>query len=204
MASQAQIKANRGNAKKSTGPRTKEGKAKSSRNATTHGFTTAVYIIPIEEKEEFDALLASLLYEFQPVGTHEQILVEKMATGQWASLRAIRFQGIILGSCCRTAVLNRDFAHFLRYQTVADRAYRNAHTDLVKAQKERLSGKNGFVSSKDSEPFPPPPEVTPKPAPDPSELPEIIDFEREVHKIAHMPPDEFAEFAEMGEFPETA
>lgn len=41
MATRAQIEANRRNALKSTGPRTAEGKAASSRNAVTHGMTLA-------------------------------------------------------------------------------------------------------------------------------------------------------------------
>ncbi len=41
MATRAQIEANRRNARKSTGPRTAEGKATSSRNAVTHGLTVA-------------------------------------------------------------------------------------------------------------------------------------------------------------------
>ena len=41
MATQAQIAANRANARKSTGPRTAKGKAKVRRNATRHGATAA-------------------------------------------------------------------------------------------------------------------------------------------------------------------
>lgn len=42
MATQAQIDANRRNAAKSTGPRTAQGKATSSKNARTHGMTSAL------------------------------------------------------------------------------------------------------------------------------------------------------------------
>ena len=39
-------RANRRNAKKSTGPRSEEGKAKSKMNATTHGFFCADLVLP--------------------------------------------------------------------------------------------------------------------------------------------------------------
>ena len=42
MSSQAQIAANRANAQLSTGPRTEEGKAASSRNAYRHGLFAAI------------------------------------------------------------------------------------------------------------------------------------------------------------------
>lgn len=57
MATRAQIEANRLNARKSTGPSTLAGKAVSSRNARTHGMTTA----PSDElvRAYFDAICAS-------------------------------------------------------------------------------------------------------------------------------------------------
>ena len=46
MPTQAQIRANRENAKKSTGPRTPEGKANSSKNALKHGLLAEDAVIP--------------------------------------------------------------------------------------------------------------------------------------------------------------
>jgi hypothetical protein len=54
MATQAQFHANRRNAQASTGPRTPEGKAASSANATRHGLSAAFRVLPNENQEEFD------------------------------------------------------------------------------------------------------------------------------------------------------
>lgn len=58
MASAAQIEANRRNAKKSTGPKTVEGKLNSSRNATRHGLCAPRELTP-DEAARAERLAAS-------------------------------------------------------------------------------------------------------------------------------------------------
>jgi hypothetical protein len=53
MATEAQINANRANARKSTGPRTPEGKAVVSQNAVTHGFLARETVIHGEDQSQF-------------------------------------------------------------------------------------------------------------------------------------------------------
>ena len=60
MSTPAQVAANQQNAKLSTGPKTEDGKAISSKNNLRHGFTGAFMILPWEKQEEFDTLLAFL------------------------------------------------------------------------------------------------------------------------------------------------
>lgn len=55
-ASKAQIKANRANAKRSTGPKSTEGKLKVSQNAITYGIFSSSPLLPSENIEEFEAL----------------------------------------------------------------------------------------------------------------------------------------------------
>src|ERR1035441_8397567 len=93
MATDRQTAANRENSQKSTGPKTPEGKAASSLNRLSHGFASHAAIIPGENREEFQALVADLMAEHQPATDTEQILVERMALNQWLTLRAFSLQG---------------------------------------------------------------------------------------------------------------
>src|ERR1022692_4381649 len=83
-----QVNANRQNAKKSTGPRTAEGKAASSRNGLKHGLCANKHILLDEDPEEFLFLLQDLLDRFRPVGPGEEKLVLRIVNDQWRLDRA--------------------------------------------------------------------------------------------------------------------
>ena len=61
MASEKQIAANRANSKKSTGPKTYRGKARSAMNATTHGLTSKTIAMLHEDSIEFENRLMKSL-----------------------------------------------------------------------------------------------------------------------------------------------
>ena len=65
--SKAQIKANRQNAKRSTGPTSPTGKLKVSQNAITHGIFAASPLLPHENAKEFSALCLSVADVYPPV-----------------------------------------------------------------------------------------------------------------------------------------
>ena len=96
MATKKQIAANRRNAQKSTGPRTPEGKARSSKNAITHGLCSRDIIIPGESRESFEALHQGFRDSFQPVDAFEESLVLQMAIAQWRSFRLVRGESALL------------------------------------------------------------------------------------------------------------
>lgn len=83
MATQAQIAANRENAKKSTGPVTAAGKAVASRNAITHGLWARDAVIAGEDPAAFDAFAAAMLAELKPVGTAQRLLAERIVHLWW-------------------------------------------------------------------------------------------------------------------------
>ena len=60
MTTEAKIEANRANAQHSTGPRTEEGKAASSRNALKHGLTSFTVLLPTEDPAEYVRIATTL------------------------------------------------------------------------------------------------------------------------------------------------
>jgi hypothetical protein len=81
--------ANRTNALQSTGPRTANGKAIASRNATRHGLLSTKLVLDDEEPGQFDHLLADLQRALHPVGAVELALVERIAVTMWRQRRLV-------------------------------------------------------------------------------------------------------------------
>jgi hypothetical protein len=81
--SPAKLRANRRNARKSTGPRTAEGKKTSSRNATTHGLFCRDLVLPGEEADRFHLLRESILRALKPQDAMELALVDRLVCDQW-------------------------------------------------------------------------------------------------------------------------
>jgi hypothetical protein len=92
MASAAQVRANRANAKKSTGPRTEAGKEKASRNAVRHGLLAREAVVPGEDPEEFESYRQWMLAELAPAGPVEAVLAERVVGLSWRLRRAERLQ----------------------------------------------------------------------------------------------------------------
>jgi hypothetical protein len=92
--SAARLEANRANAQRSTGPRTPEGKARSSQNSVKHGLFSASlgYAAgPLgEDRASYDTLLDGLRRDHDPVGFDEHQVVDRIADLWWELARAHR------------------------------------------------------------------------------------------------------------------
>jgi len=88
----ARLAANRANAQHSTGPRSEDGKARSSQNAVKHGlFSSAVGhpAAPLEEEREtFDLIVQEGRLRYGPVGMEEEMIVDRVAALWWELQRA--------------------------------------------------------------------------------------------------------------------
>ena len=83
MVSQRQLEANRANAKRSTGPKSASGKARSRLNAVTHGLTSRQLVVGAEKPEDFDAFREALFADLEPSGALQCELVDEIAKFQW-------------------------------------------------------------------------------------------------------------------------
>jgi hypothetical protein len=78
MATDAQIKANQENAKKSTGPTSVEGKMRSRMNAATHGILSNITSLPGEDEKFMQNLREDIIATYQPQDAIERVLVDRI------------------------------------------------------------------------------------------------------------------------------
>ncbi len=87
MSTPAQRHANRENAQHSTGPKTDEGKAKSSLNAVKTGLTGRTVLLPGDDIDAYRQHVASLEAHYHPATDAEKLLVQSIADAEWRAAR---------------------------------------------------------------------------------------------------------------------
>src|SRR2546426_4066794 len=153
MATTAQIFANQENSKRSTGPRTQEGKAASSHNATADGFFAADPVLPTEDRNQFTTLHEHYKSDFEPTTAHEEFLVSQMAGARWKLDRVERIEVAMFAALdspgdpvaadarIAQAMLEKDFARGLarleRARTILERTYHRSVRELRASRKEQ-------------------------------------------------------------------
>jgi hypothetical protein len=81
--SASQLAANRANSQRSTGPKTTEGKAKSSLNAVKTALTGRTVLLPTDDAAAYEEHVADFFKEFDPLGARECALVQLLADNSW-------------------------------------------------------------------------------------------------------------------------
>jgi hypothetical protein len=94
----ARAAASRRNGAKSRGPKTIEGKERSSQNALKHGLRAQKFVVVgDEDPREFAALEAALLSELAPQGALQSLLAARIARAAWRLERAERIEAGLFG-----------------------------------------------------------------------------------------------------------
>ena len=164
MSTAAQKQANKQNAKHSTGPRTADGKQRSSRNSLKHGLCALDPLIPGEDPEAFQEHFCEIELDLRPASAIESNLVEQIADVSWRLKRLSRIEAALitafydataeqplnqgndtdqlLGSALahdnRLAALNR----LSRYEAQLSRRYHRALKEFRDLRKERIRSLN--------------------------------------------------------------
>jgi hypothetical protein len=96
MISEKQLEANRRNARRSTGPKTAEGKERSSRNNLRHGLTGQITVLPSEDRETHDNFCNRLIECLNPENPMEEQLANLIAEDSWRLNRVAAIETNIL------------------------------------------------------------------------------------------------------------
>jgi hypothetical protein len=156
--------ASRRNGARSKGPRTAEGKARSSMNALKHGLTARRWMVLYDEDtEELDALIEVWAARFAPAEPCEALLVRRLAEADWRLRRASRIEFEMFdsyqyqdddGHNPLALALIRDghganaFGNLLRYRGGAEREFHRLYKMLseAKARREAEAAEDGFTA----------------------------------------------------------
>jgi hypothetical protein len=96
MASERQIAANRANALRSTGPRTREGKLAVAGNGLRHGILARGAVLPgVEHAEDWESHQRGVVASLRPAGLLELRLAERVAELLWRLGRVARYESLI-------------------------------------------------------------------------------------------------------------
>ncbi|WP_339156782.1 hypothetical protein [Bradyrhizobium sp. 2S1] len=115
MASVRQIKANRRNAKRSTGPKTNQGKARSGRNALRHGLSRSM----VYESTETDALKQAILNRLEQEGRPFEPAAIVSAQQELARVRTARYELIAAFLLAPNTALAKRIGGLARYESTA-------------------------------------------------------------------------------------
>lgn len=96
MTCRRQLEANRANAKRSIGPKTRAGKARSRRNSRKHGLTASTLVIGDEDPAQFEQLRSELIEQHDPQSALEFELVERLSGLLWRLRRVPVFEAAIM------------------------------------------------------------------------------------------------------------
>jgi hypothetical protein len=120
------LAANRANSLLSTGPRTDDGKRKSSLNAVKTGLTGVTVVLPTDDAAEYQRHITAYQNEFQPAGLEESELVQSLADISW---RLRRIPGLEMAIYARGSVIYAD--QFEEEDPGVRRSLIELHTHLV-------------------------------------------------------------------------
>ena len=154
--SSRKAEANRRNAQRSTGPRTPEGKARSSQNAITHGIFIKQFLngASPEATAEIEALATGIWEHYKPVGALEEMLAQKIVIEAAREHRVLSFEQKFEESTGGPIHLVACLEHVARYATSTSRALYRAIQELDRVQAARKARESSAATRVAEPPVP--------------------------------------------------
>jgi hypothetical protein len=146
-ATQAQLDANRANARHSTGPTTDEGKLASARNAVKTCLTAAKLYIRPEEQEEYDFFFEQLQTQLAPNGILQCQYFDLILHASWNIQRCTRLEAKMQEEAAAAGLddallddeLARKIERFWRYKKMHENTLRQSTAEFRKLKTEEFS-----------------------------------------------------------------
>jgi hypothetical protein len=112
----------------STGPKTPEGKAKSSLNRLEHGCRSEQIILPTEDPAEYEFVVDRWLASYEPQDSAAETLVLETAKAHWFLKRNEKRlhqteSSLPADPCAWSPEHHKSFQNFTRYKTAAERTF---------------------------------------------------------------------------------
>ena len=123
-----------------TGPRTPEGKARSSQNARKHGFSAVTLHVLPSEQAEFDNYETELLNEIKPHSGLQADLFRQLVHAGWSLIRLERYELEIIadGNPFKSPDAQAQLSRLERYRASHRRAYSRALAEIRKLQTDAM------------------------------------------------------------------
>jgi hypothetical protein len=96
MTTRKQLRANRMNARLSTGPQTEEGKARSRENAMYHGYYSNLVEVSFEDPQIYKEIHEGLVNQFCPTSFTEMMMIDKLALAILRDMRLAAAESIAM------------------------------------------------------------------------------------------------------------
>ena len=140
MVTDRKAAANAANAQLSTGPRTEEGKERSSQNAIKHGLTAKELVVREDEREEFEIFRVDFINNIAPEDVVEVVAVNQALHAAWNLRRLRRLEADLMVNGLDPLLdesSTKSLDRLLRYAVRAERSYFRAMDELRKLQTQR-------------------------------------------------------------------
>ncbi len=130
--------------KRGGGPKTDEGKARSSQNGRSHGCCSNTLILPGEDPEEYEQIKEGWFTDYNPGSFAPLTLVLNVVKAHWFMLRNQRRCSEFEFSLAEKSPIDwtdkdhRNLTNFMRYRTAAERSFNRCFSDLEKYRSTRV------------------------------------------------------------------